>query len=90
MYERQHAAVDFVNGKKDPEYYNLRARNMVENETFILVGLLLLRDALKDADRQSVTERYILDAAQDFTRNYNTVMSDDTTVIEKHRAVIDY
>ena len=63
---------------------------MVENETFLFVGLLLLRDALKDSDREAVTERYILDGEKDFERNYKLVMSDDRSVMEKHRSIIDY
>lgn len=90
MYEKQLKAVDFVAAKKDPEYHNLRARNLVENETFIFVGLLMLRDAAKDAARMPLAERYIRDAAFDFDRNYNIVMSDDVSTIEKHRDVIDY
>ncbi len=90
MQELQQKAVQFVSDKKDPEYHNLRAKNMVENETFLFVGLLLLRDACKDAAREAVTERFILDAEKDFERNYQIVMGDDQTVIERHRAVIDY
>lgn len=90
MYEKQLKAVDFVAAKKNPEYHNLRARNLVENETFIFVGLLMLRDAAKDAARMPLAERYIRDAAFDFDRNYNIVMSDDVSTIEKHRDVIDY
>ena len=90
MYEKQLKAVEFVAGKKDPEYHNLRARNLVENETFIFVGLLMLRDAGKDEKRMPLAERYIRDAAFDFERNFNIVMSDDVSTIEKHRDVIDY
>ncbi len=89
-YDLQHEAVDFIAEKKDPDYHNLRARSMVENETFLFVGLLLLRDALRDADREAVTERYILDGEKDFERNYKLVMSDDRTVMDKHRSIIDY
>ncbi|MBR3708907.1 MAG: acyl-CoA dehydrogenase family protein, partial [Lentisphaeria bacterium] len=89
-YDMQHEAVNFITEKKDPDYHNLRARSMVENETFLFVGLLLLRDALKDADREAVTERYILDGEKDFERNYKLVMSDDRSVMEKHRSIIDY
>ncbi len=89
-YDMQHEAVNFITEKKDPDYHNLRARSMVENETFLFVGLLLLRDALKDSDREAVTERYILDGEKDFERNYKLVMSDDRSVMEKHRSIIDY
>lgn len=90
MYEKQLAAVKAVAEKKDPVYHNLRAKNLVENETFIFVGLLLLRDMAKDPAREAVTERYIRDAVEDFERNYQIVLNNDTSVIERHRAVIDY
>lgn len=90
MHAKQLNAVNFVAEKKNPEYHNLRARNLVENETFLFVGLLLLRDACKDSARAAVTERYILDGEKDFERNYQIVLSDDQSVIERHRDVIDY
>ena len=63
---------------------------MVENETFVFVGLLMLRDALKDAERVPLAERYITDAQQDFERNYNIITSGDLSIIDRHRDVIDY
>jgi len=90
MHEKHLEAVKFVAEKKDSAYHDLRAKNLVENETFIFVGLLMLRDAMKDAAREVVAERYILDAVQEFERNYNITKSNDLSVIDKHRAVIDY
>ena len=90
MHEKHVAAVKFVADKKDSAYHDLRARNLVENETFIFVGLLMLRDAMKDAAREALAERYILDATADFERNYQLTMSDDLSTIDRHREVIDY
>ncbi len=92
MYERQKEAVQFVSDLKHeaPDYRNLRARNLVENETYLFVGLLLLRDAQKDSAREALAERYVRDAVFDFDRNYNIVKSRDYSIIERHRDVIDY
>ena len=93
MYKKHVEAVQYIVDKKeaaDQPLHELRARNLVENETFVFVGLLLLRDSLIDAKREPVAERYIRDAAFDFERNRNIIMSDDCSCIEKHRAVIDY
>ena len=90
MFAKQKEAVQFVADKKDSAYHDLRARNLVENETFVFVSLLMLRDAKKDAKRLPLAERYILDAAHDFERNYQVIMSGDLSTIEKHRDVIDY
>lgn len=90
MFAKQKEAVQFVADKKDSAYHDLRARNLVENETFVFVSLLMLRDTKKDAKRLPLAERYILDAAHDFERNYQVIMSGDLSTIEKHRDVIDY
>lgn len=90
MFAKQKEAVQFVADKKDSAYHDLRARNLVENETFVFVSLLMLRDAKKDAKRLPLAERYILDAVHDFERNYQVIMSGDLSTIEKHRDVIDY
>ena len=73
-----------------PDYRNLRARSLVENETFIFAGLLLLRDAQKDAAREAIAERYIRDAKFDFLRNYELIMSGDCTTIARHEEVTAY
>ena len=90
MYDEQHEAVKYIAEKKDPDYYSLRARNLVENEIFLLTGLLMLRDAVKDSARQAVTERFILDSEKSFEHNCQLVLGEDRSVIERHRAVIDY
>ena len=90
MHKKQIEAVKYVADKKDSAYHDLRARNPVENETIVLVGLLMLRDAKKDPKRVPLAERYILDAAHDFERNYQIVMSGDLSTIDRHRDVIDY
>lgn len=90
MYEKQLAAVKFVADKKNADYHDLMARALVENETYIFVGLLLLRDALKSADRMPIASRYILDGRFEFEKRYLRIMSDDTLLIENHRSIIDY
>ena len=90
MYKKQLEAVKFVADKKDAAYHDLRARNLVENETIVLVSLLMLRDAKKDPKRIPLAERYILDGVHDFERNYQIIMSGDLSVIDKRRDVIDY
>ena len=50
----------------------------------------MLRDAQKDAKREALTERYILDAVHDFERNNQIILSNDLTTIDRHREVIDY
>ncbi len=92
MLEKHRVSIDYVAGMKQtaPDYRNLRARSLVENETFIYAGLLLLRDAKKDPARLAIAERYIRDAKFDFIRNYELIMSGDCTVIDRHEEVTAY
>ncbi len=90
MLAKQEEAVAFVAAKKDPVYHDLMARSLVENETYVFVGLLMLRDALKCAEREALAERYIIDGEFEFEKRYLRIMSDDKTVIDNHRDVIDY
>ena len=90
MYEKHLESVKFVADKKDASYHDLRAKNLVENETFIFTGLLMLRDALKDNRRMVLAERFILDSFHEFESNWGAVMSGDDSTIRNHRSVIDY
>ena len=90
LYEKQLKAVKYVAEKKDAEYQSLVAQCLVDMETFVFVGLLMLRDALKDSEREVLVERYVLDAESQFEERYIRVMSGDLTTIDKHREIIDY
>jgi len=86
----QEKAVTYVAEKKDQAYHDLVARNLVEMETYIFVGLLLLRDAKKSAERAAIAERYIINSELEFNKRYNRVMSGDTLLIDNRRDIIDY
>ena len=90
LYAKQLEAVKFVADRKDVAYHDLHARDLVEMETYVFVGMLMLRDAQKCEDRFVLAERYILDAQAEFAKRYAKVMSGDLTVIDHHRDVIDY
>jgi hypothetical protein len=94
MLEKMHAsqkdAVTFVADKKDSEYQSLTQKYLVEMETYIFVGYLMIRDALKEQNREVIAERYILDALPEFKRCYENVKSGDMTIIDNHREIIDY
>lgn len=90
MRKKQLDAVKYVSEKKDSVYHDLMARYLVEMETYIFVGFLMIRDALKDTAREDFAERYILDATAEFDCRYAVVKSGDYTLIDKHRSIIDY
>ncbi len=90
MYAKQLEAVKAVADRKDVAYHDLHARDLVEMETYVFVGMLMLRDAQKCEDRFVLAERYILDSQAEFAKRYAKVMSGDLTVIDHHRDVIDY
>ena len=83
-------AVHFVNEKKDSEYQSLMARPLVEMETSLFIGFLMLRDALKSQEREILAEKFILDALPEFESRYRLVMSNDTTTIDRHSEIINY
>jgi alkylation response protein AidB-like acyl-CoA dehydrogenase len=89
-HEKLIEAIKYVAEKKDAEYQSLVAQCLVDMETFIFVGMLMLRDALKDSEREMLAERYILDADSQFTERFMRVTSGDLTTIDKHREIIDY
>ena len=90
LHARQLEAVKFVAEKKDPAYHDLMARSLVEMETYIFVGLLLLRDAMKCEDRAAIAERFILDAVPELEKRFMRVTSGDVTLIDNKRDIIDY
>jgi hypothetical protein len=90
MHAKQLEAVKYVSEKKDPEYHDLVAKYLVTMETYIFVGYLMIRDALKSTEREVIAERYILDAEPDFKRCFEIVTSGDVTIIDNHREIIDY
>ena len=96
LHAKQLEAVKFVSekrtaeGEKDIAYHDLVARSLVEMETMILVGLLLLRDGAICAERAPIAERFVLDAVSEFERRYLVVTSGDDRLIANHRDIIDY
>jgi alkylation response protein AidB-like acyl-CoA dehydrogenase len=90
MYEKQLKSIEYVAGKKDSEYQSLMAHSLVKMETMVFVGMLMLRDALKDPQREMLAERYILDSESQFEECFIHVNSGDLTTIDKHREIIDY
>jgi len=90
LYQKQLEAVKYIAEKKDQAYHDLRARCLVEMETYIFVGLLMLRDAAKCEDRVPLAERYVLDSIAEFHKRFMIVTSGDVTLIENHRDIIDY
>ncbi len=90
MRKKQQIAVQYVVDKKDSTYYDLVTERLVEMETYIFVSYLMLRDALKEPERELFAERYVLDAVPEFDRSYAVVMSGDVTLIDNYRELLDY
>ena len=58
--------------------------------TSVYVGLLMLRNATRDADRMPIAERFVLDAAVEVEKRYLRVLSGDMQLIEKKNDILDY
>ena len=90
MRAKQLEVIQFVTNKKDVAFHDLVARNLVEMETYIFVGFLLLRDALKCEDRFAIAERYILDNELEYNKRFARIMAADVKLIDNKRDIIDY
>lgn len=90
MRKKQQIAVKYVAEKKDSSYFDMVTRHLVDMETSIFVGYLMLRDALKVTERENLAERFILDSVHEFEKCYSIVMSGDVTIIDNHRELLDY
>ena len=90
LRDKQRQAVEFVSNLKNAEYHDLMARNLVEMETYIFVGLLLIRDAKASASRAAIAERYVLDALTEYEMRFTRVMSGNGILMENKRDIIDY
>ena len=90
MHEKMAEAVKFVADLRNADYQHLMSRALVELETIVFVRALLLRDAAISAEREVIAERYILDGVEEFNKRFAHVTSGDLTVIDNHRALIEY
>lgn len=90
MRRRLQEAVKFVSEKRDSAYSDLVARDLVEMEIYLYTGRLMLRDALKNVERETLTEKFIVDALPEFEARHRRAMSNDYTTIDNHRTIIDY
>lgn len=90
MRKKQQQAVQYVSDKKDTTYYDLVTKYLVDMETYIFVGYLMLRDALKVQERENIAERFILDSVPEFNKYFSIVTGGDITIIDKHRELLDY
>ncbi|NOY75854.1 MAG: acyl-CoA dehydrogenase [Kiritimatiellaeota bacterium] len=90
MRELLRKGVKFVHEKRDGEYQALVARHLVTMETYIFVGHLMLKDALKDSEREPLAEQFVVNAVPEIETAYKIVVSGDMTTIDKHKDIIDY
>lgn len=90
MRERRTEAINFVNSKKDSTYHELMTENLVNIENYVFISYLLLKDAKKNSDREIFAERFIIDAIPEVERNVLRVLSDDVSLIDNHKQILDY
>ncbi|MFW6367209.1 MAG: acyl-CoA dehydrogenase family protein [bacterium] len=83
-------AVDMIEKRHDSEYYDLMARRLCTMETIVYVGYLMLRDALRDRDREPIVERFVLDMVPQVEQEYAVIASGDVSLIDNHRDILDW
>jgi 3-(methylthio)propanoyl-CoA dehydrogenase len=86
--EKVNRAVAYVEGRKDPEYFNLMARRLCQMETSVFTSYLLLRDALKEKSRELLAERFILEALPQVDADYSLVTAGDLSLIDRREEIL--
>lgn len=92
MQRMQEQAIEYVTSlqKVMPEYRTIHARELVDNETYLLAGLLLLRDGQYCTTRSMLAEQYINQTFLSFRRNYESIMDGASFLEEQHNRIINY
>ncbi|MBN2450233.1 MAG: acyl-CoA dehydrogenase family protein [Lentisphaeria bacterium] len=86
--EKLQRAVRVVEQKNDTDYFDLMARRLCRMETLVLIGYLLLRDALRDKARECVAERFVIDWLPEVNEHYEVVDSNDYSLIDTHEQIL--
>lgn len=88
-WDKLNRAVKYVNDRDDEEYYDLVAGRLCQMETIVVVSYLMLRDALKDSERELLAEQFIFHYVPTVDLEYAAITSGDFTVIDRHREILE-
>lgn len=86
--ERLSKAIEFVESRNDSDYFELMTARLCQMETFVLISLLLLRDAMRDRNREPLAECFINEGLAEFDGWEKIVTSGSFTVIDRHDDIL--
>ena len=89
MRDQLQRSVHFVEQRSDSDFYDLVAGRLCRMETNVYVGYLMLRDALRDRDREPVVEQFVLEAAPAVEQDSASITAGNVSLIDNHRDILD-
>ncbi len=81
-------AIAYLNKKKDGQYNDLYARNLVDMATSILIGYLLIKQASSSARKKIVAKRFITRLLPQIKMNYQRIVSGDKSTLKSFDALV--
>lgn len=75
-------AVAYLNNKKDNQYNDLYARNLIDMATGILIGYLLIKQAQHSSRKKIIAKRFINRLLPQVKMNYHHIVSGDKSTLK--------
>lgn len=89
MHTLLNKAIHFVKEKKNADYQTYHSRRIVEMAAKVLIGYLMLRDALKSERKKDVVRYFLEYALPEVRMKSQMVQSDSETLMEKKNMILE-
>lgn len=89
MHSLLNKAIHFVKEKKNADYQTYHSRRIVEMAAKVLIGYLMLRDALKSERKKDVVRYFLEYALPEVRMKSQMVQSDSETLMEKKNMILE-
>jgi len=81
-------AIAYLNKRKDSQYTDLYARNLVDMATGILIGYLFIKQAQYSSRKKIIAKKFINKLIPQVKMNYQSIVSGDKTTLKYFDAII--
>ena len=88
-HDKLQKAVKYMDSINDSDYYELMTDKICQMETAVFTSYLMLRDALRDKQREPIAEQYIHLSIPEVNQNYEIVVSGDVSMIDYHEEILE-
>jgi hypothetical protein len=89
MHAKLNEAVHFVKGKKSTDYQTYHSRRIVEMAAKVLIGYLMLRDAMKSDRKKDVLKYFLEYAVPEVTMKSKMVLSNSETLMHTKTMILE-